>query len=70
MINSIRLLSYYCQVRSAKLRKWWFYLRKREGSKFRAKSVLWEVRKTNYKHKNVTKHSMWTLEPREMGIRR
>lgn len=70
IINSIRLLSYYRQVRAAKLRKWWFDLRKREGNRFGARSIFWEIREPNSKHESVTQHSMQALEPREMGMKR
>lgn len=56
-INSVRLLSYHYQVRSAQLRKWWSYLWKREGNKFGAGSTFWEVRMSTHKHKRVTQHS-------------
>lgn len=67
-INSIRLLSYYYQVRWAKLRKWWLYLR--EENKFRARNTFWEVRKSNYKHKSMTQHCLCTLVPGEICIGR
>lgn len=57
-INSIRLLSYYYQVSWAKLRKWWLYLR--EDNKFKARNTFWEVGKSNYKHKSMSQHSLWT----------
>lgn len=67
MINSTRLLSYYYQLRSAQLRKWRSFLRKREGNKFGTRSTFREV---NNRHKRVTQHSMRIREPREVGLRR